>query len=121
MPTITLKRVYEPASRTDGKRILVERLWPRGVSKARLHMNAWFKDVAPSTELRGWFGHDRAKWPRFRLKYFRQLDAQPESWAPIVSAAKRGRVTLLYSSHDTERNNAVALRQYLLPKLRRRR
>jgi uncharacterized protein YeaO (DUF488 family) len=118
--TIKLKRVYDPASRTDGERILVERLWPRGVSKARLHLNGWLKGVAPSTELRGWFGHDPAKWSRFRLKYFRELDAQPESWKPIVSAAKRGRVTLLYSSRDTERNNAVALRQYLLPKLRRR-
>jgi uncharacterized protein YeaO (DUF488 family) len=118
--TIKLKRVYDSTSRTDGERILVERLWPRGVSKAKLHLNAWLKGVAPSTALRGWFGHNPAKWTRFRLKYFRELDAQPESWKRIVSAAKRGRVTLLYSSRDTERNNAVALRQYLLPKLRRR-
>ena len=118
--TIKLKRVYDPTSRADGERILVERLWPRGVSRAKLHLNAWLKDVAPSTELRGWFGHDPAKWSRFRLKYFRELDAEPESWTPIVSAATRGRVTLLYSSRDTDRNNAVALRQYLLPKLRRR-
>jgi uncharacterized protein YeaO (DUF488 family) len=120
LATINLKRVYDSTSRTDGQRILVERLWPRGVSRAKLHLNAWLKDVAPSTELRGWFGHDPAKWSRFRLKYVRELDAQPESWRPIASAAKRGRVTLLYSSRDTEHNNAVALRQYLLLKLRRR-
>jgi len=120
LATINLKRVYDSPSRADGERILVERLWPRGVSKAKLRLNAWLKDVAPSTELRRWFGHDPAKWSRFCLKYFRELDAQPESWRPIVSAAKRGRVTLVYSSRDTERNNAVALRQYLLDKLRRR-
>ena len=120
MATIKLKRVYDSTSPSDGARIFVERLWPRGVSKATLQLNAWLKDVAPSTELRGWFGHDPAKWSRFRLKYFRELDAQPESWRPIVSAAKRGGVTLVYSSRDTEHNNAVALRQYLLPKVRRR-
>lgn len=120
MANIQLKRVYDPTSPTDGTRILVERLWPRGVSKARLHLNAWFKDVGPSTALRRWFGHDPAKWSRFRARYVRELDAQPESWRLIVSAAKRGRVTLVYSSHDTEHNNAVALRQYLLRKLRAR-
>jgi len=120
LATIDVKRVYDSTSRTDGERILVERLWPRGVSKAKLHLNAWLKDVAPSTELRRWFGHDPAKWSRFRLMYFRELDAQPETWRPIVSAAKHGRVTLVYSSRDTEHNNAVALKQYLLLKLRGR-
>jgi uncharacterized protein YeaO (DUF488 family) len=118
--TIRLKRVYDPVARTDGTRILVERLWPRGISKATLNLNAWLKDVAPSTELRQWFGHDPSKWSRFRTKYFRELETQRDSWKPIVSAAKRGTVTLVYSSHDTEHNNAVALRQYLLPKVRRR-
>ena len=117
MATIELKRAYEPVSPADGKRILVERLWPRGVSKDTLHLSGWLKDAAPSTELRVWFGHDPAKWPRFRQKYFRELDANPESWKPLVSAARRGRVTLVYSSRDTEHNNAVALRQYLLRKL----
>ena len=118
--TIRLKRVYDPVARTDGTRILVERLWPRGMSKAKLHLNAWLRDVAPSARLRQWFGHDPAKWSRFRAQYFRELETQRNSWKPIVSAAKRGTVTLIYSSRDIEHNNAVALRQYLLPKLRRR-
>ena len=120
MATIKLKRVYDPTTRTDGTRILVERLWPRGISKAGLHLNAWLKDVAPSAKLRQWFGHDPAKWSRFRAQYFRELEQQRESWESILSAVKRGTVTLVYSSRDTEHNNAVALRQYLLPKLRGR-
>ena len=116
---ITLKRAYDPFSRSDGRRILVERLWPRGVSKAQLHAE-WFKDVGPSTELRKWFGHDPQKWDTFRRRYARELDSRKEAWKPIVSAARRGRVTLIYSSHDTEHNNAVALQQYLRSKMRRR-
>ena len=110
---VKLKRVYEPVARTDGPRFLVERLWPRGISKERLHLTAWLKEVGPSTELRRWFGHDPLKWSRFRTRYFRELDAQPESWRPILTAARRGIVTLIYSSHDEEHNNAVALREYL--------
>jgi uncharacterized protein YeaO (DUF488 family) len=113
---ITLKRAYDSASRTDGKRFLVERLWPRGVSKAKLRVDAWLKEVGPTTELRKWFSHDPGKWSEFRRRYFRQLDSRPEAWQPIASAARRGRVTLVYSSHDTEHNNAVALRQYLQAK-----
>lgn len=117
---ITLKRAYESASRTDGTRVLVERLWPRGVTKAKLQVEAWLKDVAPSTGLRKWFGHDPEKWNEFRRRYRRELDAHREAWQPIVSAARRGRVTLVYSSHDTHHNNAVALRDYLAKKMRRR-
>jgi len=113
-----LKRAYEPVSRADGIRVLVERLWPRGVSKAELHLDEWIKDVAPSTELRRWFSHDPEKWPRFRARYFRELDAAPEAWRPIVTAARRGTVTLVYSSHDEQHNNAVALREYLQRKRR---
>jgi uncharacterized protein YeaO (DUF488 family) len=116
---ITLKRAYDPFSRSDGRRILVERLWPRGVSKARLHAE-WLKDVGPSTELRKWFNHDPQKWDTFRRRYARELDTRKEAWKPIVSAARRGRVTLIYSSHDTEHNNAVALQQYLRSKMRSR-
>lgn len=116
---LKLKRAYEPASRTDGTRFLVERLWPRGLSKAKLHVNAWLKDVGPSTELRKWFSHDPEKWSRFRSRYFRELDSQPKAWRPIVSAARRGTVTLVYSSHDERHNNAVALQDYLRAKLRR--
>jgi uncharacterized protein YeaO (DUF488 family) len=113
---ITLKRAYDPVSRTDGVRFLVERLWPRGVSKATLRVDAWLKDVGPSTGLRKWFSHDPDKWDEFRRRYFRELRSQPETWRPIVSAARRGRVTLVYSSHDTEHNNAVALQQFLKKK-----
>jgi uncharacterized protein YeaO (DUF488 family) len=117
---ITLKRAYDPASPTDGIRFLVERLWPRGISKAALRLDAWLKEVGPSTALRKWFNHDPAKWEEFRRRYFRELECQPEVWRPIASAARRGRVTLVYSSHDTQHNNAVALQEFLRKKARRR-
>jgi uncharacterized protein YeaO (DUF488 family) len=110
---VRLKRVYDPVSRTDGTRFLVERLWPRGLSKERLHLTSWLKEVGPSTELRQWFNHDPLKWSRFRTRYFRELDSKPESWRPILTAARRGVVTLVYSSHDEAHNNAVALKEYL--------
>jgi len=117
---LKLKRAYEPGTHADGTRILVERLWPRGLSKEALRIDGWLKDAAPSTELRQWFSHDPDKWPRFRARYVRELDSRPEAWRPIVAAARRGTVTLVYSSRDTEHNNAVALKDYLQPKLRRR-
>jgi uncharacterized protein YeaO (DUF488 family) len=111
---ITLKRAYEPAASGDGKRFLVERLWPRGVRKASLRLDEWLKEAAPSSDLRQWFSHDPAKYPDFRHRYFRELDANPQAWQTIVDAAAGGgKVTLIYSSHDTEHNNAVALRDYL--------
>lgn len=110
---ITLKRVYEPVNTENGTRFLVERLWPRGVRKDALMLDAWLKDVAPSTELRRWFGHDPARWREFRERYAAELEARPDAWAPIVQADRSGTVTLLYSSHDTEHNNAVALKAYL--------
>lgn len=116
---IKVKRAYEPVSRTDGARFLVERLWPRGVFKAKLRIDAWLKEVGPSTELRKWFNHDPAKWGKFRQRYFRELDSRPQAWQPIVSAARRGSVTLVYSSHDTRHNNAVALQEYMRRKSRR--
>lgn len=117
---LKLKRAYEPRSRSDGTRILVERLWPRGLSKAALHVDAWLKDVGPSTELRQWFNHDPDKWTTFRARYFRELDSKPDAWRPIVSAARRGAVTFVYSSRDTRHNNAVALKDYLQTKIRTR-
>ena len=117
---LELKRVYDPVSPGDGKRFLVERLWPRGLTRERLHLTAWLKEVGPSTELRRWFNHDPLKWPEFRTRYFRELDSQPESWKPILTAAREGTVTLVYSSHDEEHNNAVALHEYLKAKSRRR-
>jgi uncharacterized protein YeaO (DUF488 family) len=117
---IRVKRVYEPVERGDGKRFLVERLWPRGFTKASLAFEAWLKDVGPSAELRRWYGHDPAKWDEFRRRYYAELDANPEALAPIREAARRGPVTLLFSARDLERNSAVALRAYLARKPGRR-
>lgn len=113
-----LKRVYEPAAPEDGMRVLVERLWPRGVRKQALRLDAWAKEVAPSTELRRWFGHDPAKWDAFREQYEAELDAHPSVWAPILKAARNGMVTLLYSSHDVQHNNAVVLQSYLTDRIK---
>lgn len=114
---IALERVYDDVASTPGRRYLVERLWPRGVRKESLRFDAWLKDVAPSSELRKWFSHDPAKWDEFRRRYNAELDAAPEAWAPILSAARQGPVTLLFSSRDREHNNAVALKEYLDRKL----
>lgn len=110
---LALKRAYEKAGREDGTRFLVERLWPRGVKKADLNVDAWLKDAAPSDGLRRWFAHDPRKWAQFRRRYFTELDSHPEAWEDIRSAARHGRVTLVYSAHDLEHNNAIALKEYL--------
>lgn len=110
---IRLKRVYDDQARNDGTRYLIERLWPRGIRKESLRMDGWLKDAGPSTELRKWFSHDPEKWSEFRRRYFAELSRAPEVLAPIRDAARRGTVTLLYSSHDTEHNNAVALKEYV--------
>jgi len=110
---IRLSRVYDREPRTDGKYFLVERLWPRGVRRADLAFDGWYKEVAPSTELRTWFAHDPAKWAEFRRRYTAELDARPDAWQPLVDALAEGDVTLLYSSRDREHNNAVVLRDYL--------
>lgn len=114
---IKLKRVYDPASKEDGVRFLVERLWPRGVKKEALSMHAWLKEVAPSTELRKWFSHDPAKWKQFQEKYFAELDENPEVLTPLIQKLHQGTVTLLYSSKDMEHNNAVSLKNYLEKKI----
>ena len=114
---IKLKRVYEPPKRGDGARFLVERLWPRGVKKSSLSDAVWLKDIAPSTELRQWFGHDPKKWVEFQRRYRAELRKDEAAFDPILKAARHGTVTLLYSSHDTEHNNAVVLRDYLVAKL----
>ena len=110
---LQIKRVYEPAARTDGVRLLVERLWPRGVRKEKLRLDAWLKDVAPSTELRKWFGHDPAKWTEFQRRYWRELDGHLGALQPILDAQSKGVVTLLFSSHDAAHNNVVALKAYI--------
>jgi uncharacterized protein YeaO (DUF488 family) len=110
---IKIKRVYESFDARDGTRFLVERLWPRGMKKSSLRIDGWLKDVAPSSALRRWFGHDAAKWDEFQRRYAAELDHQPAAWQPLLEAAQRGDVSLLYSAHDTEHNNAVALKAYL--------
>jgi len=114
---ITLKRVYEAPSTSGAKRFLVERLWPRGIRKDSLNLDGWLKDVAPSDGLRRWFGHDPAKWKEFQKRYVAELNANPAAWEPLLAAARRGAVELLYSSRDTAHNNAVALERYLEAKL----
>lgn len=110
---IQVKRVYDPLDSHDGKRFLVERLWPRGMKKESLAMDAWLKDVAPSDELRRWFGHEPAKWIEFTHRYIAELEKTPAALAPLLEAAQQGPVTLLYSSHDQEHNSALVLMSYL--------
>jgi len=114
---ICLKRAYDPAELEDGRRFLVERLWPRGMKKDRLLMDAWVRDVAPSDVLRRWFAHDPKKWEEFQRRYFAELDRKPEAWQPLLEAARQGTITLLYSARDSKHNNAVVLRAYLEKKL----
>ena len=110
---IQIKRAYDLVTSTDGIRLLVERLWPRGIKKTSLEIKSWLKDVAPSAELRKWFSHDPAKWDEYCSRYFAELEANPATWQPIIADARHGTVTLIYSSHDTEHNNAVALEEFL--------
>src|SRR5262245_38791902 len=110
---IRIKRVRDPSAKADGVRFLVERLWPRGVKKEELKLDGWLKNVAPSTKLRKWFSHDAAKWDEFQRRYRAELDQHPEAWRPILDAANRNTVTLLFSSHDAAHNNVVALKTYL--------
>lgn len=117
MKMIQVKRVYEPPQRGDGTRFFVERLWPRGIKKEELKAKAWLKEVAPSSELRQWFGHDPTKWSEFKRKYRAELDKEPEAWKPILQAARQGNVTLLYSARDTEHNSALLLKEYLDKKI----
>jgi uncharacterized protein YeaO (DUF488 family) len=110
---IRVKRVYDPPELDDGVRLLVDRLWPRGIKKEKLRLDDWLKDVAPSDELRHWFGHDPKKWSEFQQRYFAELNNKAEALKPIQDAVREGSVTLLYSARDTQHNNAVALRAYL--------
>lgn len=111
---IQVKRTYEPPARGDGRRILVERLWPRGMTKAALAADAWMKEVAPSTELRKWFDHRVERWEEFGRRYRNELDSNADAWKAILEASRRGTVTLLYSAHDMLHNGALVLRDYLI-------
>ncbi len=111
--SILLKRAYEPPSRRDGCRILVERLWPRGLSKQDAKIDLWAKDAAPSTALRRWFNHEPAKWTEFKRRYFRELRAHEEALAPVLKYVRAGRVTFVFASRESRFNNAVALKNFL--------
>jgi uncharacterized protein YeaO (DUF488 family) len=116
---IRLKRVYDPPSPADGLRILVDRLWPRGLKKEDAALDRWDREVAPSDALRKEFGHDHSRWEEFKARYFAELDANPEPVKRLAGDARKGTVTLLFAARDMERNNAVALREYLQERPRR--
>ncbi len=111
--SIVLKRAYDPPAKNDGTRVLVDRLWPRGVSKEDARIDRWLKEIAPSNELRKWFGHDPGRWKEFKTRYRKELDDRSQQVEELRALVKKGRVTLVYSAKDTERNNAVVLREYL--------
>lgn len=115
---ISVKRAYEKPEAGDGPRFLVDRLWPRGISKQNLRLTEWLKDIAPSPSLRKWFGHDADKWNEFQRRYFAELRRNPESLVPLLRAARAGDMTLVYGARDAFHNNAVALRSYLDRKAR---
>ena len=116
---LRLKRAYEPAEPDDGVRILVDRLWPRGVSKAAAALDDWMKEIAPSTELREWFGHDPERWPEFQRRYRAELRQHTQELDRIRALAKAHTVTLVYGAHDEEHNDAIVVRDVLLEKTRR--
>lgn len=118
MGDIKVKRVYEPASPDDGYRVLVDRLWPRGLGRERVAASMWLKEAAPSTVLRRWFGHEPLKFDEFRRRYLEELAAKPEAAAEVLEMARKGRVTLLYAARDEEHNHAIVLREYLLSRAR---
>lgn len=115
---IKRKRVYEPASRTDGTRILVDRLWPRGLSKEDAAIDHWCKELAPSTSLRQWFGHESERWEEFRKRHKAELAEAPEALAELRAFARKGPITLLFAAHDELRNNAVVVHELLRAKRR---
>ncbi len=110
---IRLKRAYEPASPNDGTRVLVERLWPRGISKEKAALDLWLKEVAPSPELRKWYSHDVSKWDEFRRRYRSELQHNPGPVKELLQLVSKGPVTLIYGSRDQEHNSAVVLKDYL--------
>jgi uncharacterized protein YeaO (DUF488 family) len=114
-PRFGVKRVYEPTEASDGTRVLVDRIWPRGFTKEHASVDVWLKDIAPSAGLRTWFGHDPNRWREFHKRYFEELCANHAAVERLTDLVSTGKVTLLFGAHDTERNNAVALADYLAP------
>jgi uncharacterized protein YeaO (DUF488 family) len=115
-PRVKIKRVYDEPDDTDGTRVLVDRLWPRGLTKERARVDLWLKEIAPSTELRKWFGHDPAKWTEFRKRYIEELKSHPEELSRLKQEAARGPITLVYGARDEEHNEAVILQRLLQSK-----
>ena len=117
---IRIKRAYDPALAADGRRFLVDGLWPRGLKKEILSVEGWVKGVAPSRALCDWFGHDPVRWTQFARRYEEELDRNSEAWKPLLEAARAGDLTLVFAARDVERNNAVVLRDYLERRLKRK-
>ena len=115
--SIRVKRVYDPPSRGDGRRVLVDRLWPRGLSKADARIDLWPKHLAPSTQLRKWYGHDPEKWAEFKEKYFTELEGQKPAVEELLEYLREGQNTLVYSSKEQHLNNAFALKEYVEARL----
>ena len=115
---VRIKRIYDPVSPEDGKRIYIDRLWPRGLKKDEAVFDEWLKEISPSDELRKWFGHDPAKWKEFEKRYRKELEEKGELLEKLRHEARRGTITLLYSAKDTEHNNAVTMKEVLDPALR---
>lgn len=113
---VKLKRAYQPAAAEDGTRILIDRLWPRGVKKTDAAIDQWPKELAPSTELRQWFGHDPERWPEFRRRYAAEIRQHADLLEPLRQLAQQGTITLVFAAHDEEHNNAVVVRNLLLGK-----
>lgn len=113
MADIRLKRAYEAASNDDGTRVLVERLWPRGVTKEAAALDAWLKEIAPSPELRNWYRHDQSKWPEFQQRYRAEVDDRPDLVVELLELAREGTLTLVLASKDVERSSAALLKEYL--------
>ncbi|MFN2274884.1 MAG: DUF488 domain-containing protein [Anaerolineales bacterium] len=118
MTQIDLKRIYQPYAKSDGMRVLVDRLWPRGMSKEKARLDFWAKEIAPSDELRKWYGHQPNRWLEFQKRYCAELNAQPDVVNDLVERIKGQHVTFLYSSKEEELNNAVALRDYIQQRLK---
>ncbi|HEX6938762.1 MAG TPA: DUF488 domain-containing protein [Longimicrobiales bacterium] len=110
---IRMKRVYEPPERDDGRRILVERLWPRGIRRDQGVIDLWLKEIAPSPELRRWYAHDVSKWDEFRRRYEAELDARPELVAQLEEMAREGPITLVFATRDERHSSALVLKEYL--------
>jgi uncharacterized protein YeaO (DUF488 family) len=116
--SIRLKRVYEKPARADGRRVLVDRIWPRGLKKEEARIDQWLREISPSTRLRKWFGHDPVRWKEFKERYAAELDDQREQVEQLAQEARKGTLTLLFGAKDSEHNNAVALKEYLQAKIK---